>query len=210
VDATILPYIKEKLGEFRQTFLNLRDTAYIPLYRLRFVLSRMENTLLAATNSPLKGHRFIHDLQVEHILPQTPKNGIVPPTYAANLDDYKNYVYRLGNVTLVESVINQAVNNFNDLDGNWFAEKQNEYAKSNLLSTNLLDHNYSIGKNTAINQVKAKYGFSFSTWDRTAIEARQAIMLELALETWRINGKRLDQVAIVTSPATAVIAVAGN
>ncbi len=195
VDATIFPYIREKLGEFRQTFMNLRHSAYSPMYRLRFVLSRMENTLRAKCNLPLQGHGFVRDLQVEHILPQTPRNGVIPEVYAKDVDDYRNALYQLGNVTLLESTINQAVNNFNDLNGNWFAQKQGAYANSNLLSANLLNHEYVVGKNTAINRVKAEYKYIFDRWDNASIKARQEIMLELAFETWKINDKRIDLAA---------------
>jgi len=193
VDVTILPYLKDKLAEFRQSFMNLRHTAYNPLYRLRFVLNAMENTLLDKCNMPLKGHDFVNDLQVEHILPQTPKSGVIPACYAEDIEEYKNSVYQLGNVTLLESAINQAVNNFNDLEGDWFTQKQREYTNSGLLTTNLLDHTYTVGKNTAINRIRADYDHTFHEWNRTAISARQRIMLELALETWKINGKRIDQ-----------------
>jgi uncharacterized protein with ParB-like and HNH nuclease domain len=204
VDATIFPYIREKLGEFRQQFMNLRHSAYSPQYRLRFVLSRVENTLRAKCNLPLQGHDFVRELQVEHILPQTPKDGVIPECYAKDVDDYQNAVHQLGNVTLLESTINQAVNNFNDLNGKWFPQKQCEYSKSNLLTTNLLDHQFSIGKNTAINRVKAEYKYSFDRWDKTTIKARQEIMLELAFETWKINGKRIDQDAFDVASSVTV------
>jgi hypothetical protein len=204
IDTTIFPYIREKLGEFRQTFLNLRHSAYSPLYRLRFVLSRMENTLRDQCNLPLQGHDFVHDLQVEHILPQTPGNDVIPEAYAKDADDYKNAVYQLGNVTLLESTINQAVNNFNDLNGTWFAQKQVEYTNSNLLTTNLLNHEYSVGKNTAINRVKADYKYSFQTWGKNEIKERQNILLELAFETWKINEKRIDQMAADVALPTVI------
>ena len=194
VDATLRPYLHDKLGEFRQRFLALRDNDYHPLYRLRYVLGRMENTLLAECNIPEKGLRYIDGLQVEHILPQTPQGGVIPPALAANLAEYEGHVYRLGNVTLLESVINQAVNKHNGLGGTWFADKQAEYAKSGLLSTQLLDHTFAIGVNTAVNRLSAKPGANFRTaqWDSQAIAQRQAALMELALDTWRLNHRRLD------------------
>jgi len=194
VDATLRPYLQDKLGDFRQRFLALRDNDYHPLYRLRYVLGRMENTLLAQCNTPEKGLRYIDGLQVEHILPQTPRGGTLAPGLAADRAEYEAHVYRLGNVTLLESVINQAVSRFNDLDGAWFADKQAEYAKSALLSTQLLDHTFAIGVNTAVNRLGARPGANFRTarWDGQAIQQRQAALLELALDTWTLNGRRLD------------------
>lgn len=194
VDATLRPYLLDKLGEFRQRFLALRDNDYHPLYRLRYVLGRMENTLLAQCNTPQKGLRYIDGLQVEHILPQTPRDGVIPNALAADRAEYEAHVYRLGNVTLLESVINQAVNKHNDLGGTWFADKQAEYAKSGLLSTQLLDHTFTIGVNTAVNRLSAQPAGNFRTaqWDGQAIAQRQAALMELALDTWRLNNRRLD------------------
>jgi len=194
IDATLLPYLKDRLGAFRQRFLALRDSDYRPLYRLRYVLGRMENTLLAQCNTPEKGLRFIDGLQIEHILPQTPGDGNIPPALAANRAEYEAHVYRLGNVTLLESVINQAVNKFNNLNGSWFSDKQGQYAKSALLSTQLLDHNFASGVNTAVNRLSTQASVSFRTahWDGQAIQQRQAALLELALDTWTLNQRRLD------------------
>lgn len=194
VDATLRPYLQDRLGEFRQRFLALRDNDYHPLYRLRYVLGRMENALLAQCNTPQKGLRHIDGLQVEHILPQTPRDGAIPPALAATRGEYEAHVYRLGNVTLLESTINQAVNRHNDLAGTWFADKQAEYAKSGVLSTQLLDHTFAIGVNTAVNRLSAQpcANFRVAEWNGRAIEQRQAALLDLALETWRLNHRRLD------------------
>lgn len=194
VDATMRPYLRERLSELRQRFLSLRDGDYHPLYRLRYVLGRMENTLLAQCNSPQKGLDFINDLQIEHILPKTPRDGRIPVELAANRTEYDGHVYRLGNVTLLESVINQAVNNFNDLEGPWFAAKQRAYVNSAVLSTQLLDPNFSIGVNTAVTRLSALPSTNFRTtkWDDQAIQQRQTALLELALDTWTLNKRRLD------------------
>ena len=101
-------------------------------------------------------------------------------------DDYYNSVYKLGNVVLIESQINQAVNKFNELNSNWFEKKQQEYSKSNVVSLNLLNHDYSIGKNTALNKFKIESNYSFESWNKQAIVDRQAILLELVFETWML------------------------
>lgn len=192
VSTTISPYLFEKLPQFKSTFLNLNHYAYNPLYRLRYVLGKIENTVLAKAGLPLKGNDFFYGLQVEHILPQTPKDGIIPDEFE-EWDEYQASVYKFGNVALLESTINQAVNNFNDLNGDWFQKKQAEYVKSDVVTTNLMDHDYSIGKNTAINRFKTDYNYSFEDWGKQAIKDRQKVLLELAFETWKINGIRIDK-----------------
>lgn len=192
IEATMLPYIQDKLVAFRSEFMNIHHYSFNPLYRQRYILGKIENTIQQKAGLPLKGHNFFETLQVEHVLPQTPKDGIIPTGFD-DINDYKNFVYKLGNVTLIESQINQAVNNFNDMKTNWFELKQNEYANSDVISTNLLDHNYQIGLNTGLNRFKNDYKYSFISWEKDSIVERQKIMMELAFETWKINGKRVDK-----------------
>lgn len=192
LDNTMLPYLKERVPQFKSVFLNIRHDAYNPLYRLRYILGKIENAVLRKAGLPLKGLEFIDDFQVEHILPQTPLNDVIPSTFK-DMDEYKSFVHKLGNVTLLESTINQAVNNFNNLQGNWFELKQNAYLNSTITSTNLLNNNFSIGNNTGVNRFKADYNYSFQNWDKDSIIKRQEIILDLVLDTWRINDKRIDK-----------------
>jgi hypothetical protein len=191
---TMLPNLQAKLGDFRQRFAQLRHTDWGPLYRQRFVLGRLENRLRELANlQPALGVEQMDSLQIEHILVQTPKGGHVPTELAPDAQAYQALVKLLGNTTLLEATINQAVNQFNDLGGSWFADKQREYANSSVLGTQLLNHQFAIGQNTRVNAAKAQLGFDFAQWDAQAIAKRQAILLELALDTWRLNGQRLDQ-----------------
>lgn len=192
VSSTMVPYIAEKVSQFKSVFLNIRHGSYNPLYRLRYILGKLENTVLLKSGLPIKGHDFFDGLQIEHILPQTPKDGILPAEFV-DMDEYLATVYKLGNVVLLESTINQAVNNFNDLSSNWFEKKQNEYTKSDVVTTNLINHNYIIGANTAINRFKADYSYSFDIWNKQTVLDRQKVLLELAFETWKFNGKRIDK-----------------
>ncbi|CAA0168134.1 conserved hypothetical protein [Tenacibaculum maritimum] len=192
VASTMMPYIGEKISPFKSEFLNIRHGAYNPLYRLRYVLGKIENTVLVKSGLPIKGHNFFDELEIEHILPQTPKGEVLPSDFT-DKDEYDGFVYKLGNVTLLESTINQAINNCNDMSANWYQEKQNEYTKSDVVTTNLIDHNYSIGKNTAMNKFKADYKYSFESWNKETILKRQRILMEFAFETWKFNGKRIDK-----------------
>lgn len=192
IENKMLPYLKEKVAQFKQEFLILNQFVYNPQYRLRYVLGKIENTILQKSNLPQQGHNFFNSLQIEHILPQTPKNGFIPDNYN-DKEDYYNYTYLLGNITLLEGTINQAVNNCNDLSTEkWFEKKQHEYDHSAVVSTKLLDHNYSIGLDTALNRFKNDKQYSFVNWNKSSIEKRQSILLELAFDTWRINDRRID------------------
>lgn len=193
VSETIVPYLKDKLGDFITKFKTISHLHYSPNYRERYVLGKIENTILGKCNLPIQGKDFLNTLQIEHILPQTPKNGLLTDEFA-DMTDYKSFVYRLGNVTLLESTINQAVNNFNDLNDDWYVKKQNEYNNSSIISTKLLDHEFSIGTHTALNRFKNEYNFEFIKWNKESIEERQQKMLDLVFETWKFNNKQLNEV----------------
>lgn len=192
VEKTIVPYVLERLDNLKFKFLNIRHDGYNPQYRQRFILGQLENQ--ARTQAGLTEFNFkqIGQLEIEHIFPQTPKDNVLPEEFLDKAE-YNNTIYKLGNVTLLESVINQAINKMNDLTSNWFEQKQQEYKKSILLTVNLLDHQYNIGKNTAINRFKDDKKYIFQAWSKQAIIDRQKIMLDLALDVWRFNDQRLDQ-----------------
>ena len=192
VATHLIPYIAKKIPQFKSDFLNITMGAYKPLYRLRYILGMMENTVLLKAGLPIKGKDFFSELQIEHIFPQTPKNKIIPDEFADH-DDYLSTINKLGNVLLLESTINQAVNKYNDLSNNWFELKQNEYTKSDVVTTNLINHEYSIGKNTAINKFKKENGYSFESWNKDKIKLRQKILMELAFESWKFNETRIDK-----------------
>lgn len=192
ISETMVPYLQEKLPQFRSVFMNIAHKAYNPLYRQRYFFRKLENTIRSKAGLHLQGYDDINGLQIEHILPQTPQNGFLPDEFE-DQDDYYSYVYKLGNVTLIESQINQAVNNFNDLKSDWFQLKQNQYRTSDIAMTDLLDDEYAIGQNTALNRFKKASDYIFVEWNKDSILKRQKILMDLAIDTWKLNGKRLDQ-----------------
>ena len=191
VETTVVSYIRQKTSDFKQKFVTLPHNLYNPLYRQRYILGQLENTLRRLSGMPEQGLPFFNNLQIEHILPQTPKDSVLPKEFEDE-DDYNSSMNLLGNVTLLESNINQAINMYNDLSGYWFQDKQIEYAKSNILMTALLNSKYSIGKNTRLNKFKSNRSYLFNEWNKNAIQDRQQILLDLSMDTWLLNGKRID------------------
>ncbi len=190
--SSMTPYLQKLVGTFRSKFSTIRRNDYSPAYRERFILGMLENTLRLKSGLQSINHDFHHGKQVEHILPQTPKDRKIPDEFL-DMEEYKNEIEKLGNTTLIESNINQALNKVHDLGGNWFSQKQSEYMKSDVLSACLLHHDYHIGKDTALNRTKEELAYSFREWNKDSITKRQAILLELAFETWKLNGVRLDK-----------------
>ncbi len=203
LEKTMFAYLRPKLTDFKQKFLASKISDFNPLYRTRYVLGRMENTLLEAAGMPVKGLKFINGLQIEHILPQTANEDAIPESLAIDRESYQVLVGQLGNATLLEGTINQAVNKCNDLHGNWFERKQGEYVKSSLLGTQLLDAAFTIGVDTGVNRVKQALDYHFLKWDVDAIARRQQLLLELALRTWTFSAKRLDALTMPEEPLVA-------
>ena len=195
VDETMIPHLLKIRSEFVGNFRSIPLHAYHPKYRMSYVLCKLENNLRSRCGGyPALPFDSAKDFQFEHILPQTPKDGILPPEFA-DKTDYDAAINRLGNYTLLESNINQALNKANDLTSNqWFDWKLSEYKSSSVLITQMLSSDFSIGQNTKANQTKSQLGYSYIEWNRETIAHRQNVMMELAFDTWRLNGKRLDEV----------------
>lgn len=190
-ESFIVPYIREKTTQIRSKFLNIFHYQYNPLYRLRFIFAKIENTILFQAGLPQQDLKFLDKMQIEHILPQTPKNGFIPEEFE-DIEDYNKFVFSIGNVVLLESQINQAVNNYNDVDGDWFQKKQGEYINSTITSVKLLNDEFKLGENTALNRFRKDKNYVFTKWDKESIQKRQNILLDIVYDTWKFNDKRLD------------------
>ena len=192
IDGTMVPYLRSYLSDFKYSFLQIKHYDYNPQYRERYILGCLDTELCTQAGLNPLSQENIQRLQIEHILPQTLTNVDANEDFA-NEEDREKYTYLLGNTTLLESQINQAINNYNDLSTDWFGMKQAEYIHSNFVVTKLLNDKYTIGKNTGLNRLKDKLNCQFDEWTKTSIERRQQMLMELALDHWQLNGKRLDE-----------------
>ena len=168
VQAKIRPYLVKLLPEFIANFKTIRFDRYSPGYRKSFVLWRLENTLreMSGGYASMPLHAAM-ELDFEHIMPQTPRNGIIPSEFEDDTD-YDVSLNMLGNFTLLESNINQALNNANDLSSNeWFNTKLREYSSSDVLSAKMMSRQFSVGVNTQTNRTKEELGYSFESWGRS-------------------------------------------
>lgn len=155
INETLGTYVAKQINDFKHKFLALRTDIFKPDYRLRYVLGKINNQLcnLCGLNN-ITNFSTYEQFEIEHILPQTPKDNYVGDW--GNIDDYRTDVYLLGNVTLLEGQINKAVNKCNDLSSEWFEKKQREYIHSSLTITRLLSADFTIGNNTALNRYRLR------------------------------------------------------
>lgn len=192
VDDHIVPFLRGNLSDFKSAFLKINHYDYNPQYRERYILGCLDSEVSRQAGLDPLSQDNIQNLNIEHILPQT----LNKPEISNDFSDEEvreKYTYLLGNTTLLESQINQAINNFNDMSTDWFGMKQAEYIKSRFTLTQLLNDQFSIGKDTGLNRLKSKIDCQFQEWTKESIERRQQMLMELALDHWKLNGKRLDQ-----------------
>ncbi len=186
-------YTNKNAAAFKNDFLSKTDHELRPLYRSRFILGRIEEFIRKQAHYPANQISYYEKLQLEHIFPQTPLDRILPEEFQNDRNQYWLATYRLGNLSLVEAPINQALNHCNDLsDGEWFESKKKEYSKSEILLTSMISPEFTIGKNTSLNGLKGKYALSFEEWSFESVDKRQLALLHLVIEVWTIGGKRID------------------
>jgi len=189
VDKTIYTWACSNFSMIKSEFLKKSDYDYHPLYRLRFILGMIDNHIGTNSNQTDLGNEFYNEQQIEHIFPQTPDNDWIPAEFN-DRTEYFQFVYKLGNVTLVESTINQVLNRTNNLKENWFEKKAQQYRNSKIITTQMLDPNYSIGDgNAAPNRIRRDYEYVFNTWNKENVIKRQEVLFNILVNTWRINNK---------------------
>lgn len=141
-------------SEFEQSFAVARSSAQ---YLARFFLRALEKQNAVAAGEELVVNPNVEAVNLEHIMPQTrePHWKGIPP------DQHENYVKRLGNLALLDRVLNEESGNLP------FAEKVKVLEKSKISMTRKVA--------TAVH------------WDIAAIEERQKQMAHLAVKAWPLK-----------------------
>ena len=157
-------------------------------YRTRYFLAKLTQFVDMAYKG-LKTPGSLDEytsLEIEHILPDNPKNDLRQSFEAANpganYDDYKN---RLGNLTLLEKPINIVASN------DFFAAKKAEYKKCKYYLTSSIAEITKVGQDTSINRINEKLR-AFDEWSAVSIEQRQTMLLELSTEVWKVTSIQKD------------------
>ncbi|RUR85752.1 DUF262 domain-containing protein [Chlorogloeopsis fritschii PCC 9212] len=114
-------------------------------------------------------------IEIEHILPQDLNSE--PVRTFDKPDEIESYIYKLGNLALIEQPLNASIQNSS------FKVKKGAYQQSNLLLTQCISKKPTIGSNTAINRAVEDL-ISFHEWNSQAIDKRQEMLTALALKIW--------------------------
>ena len=136
-----------KDDEFKVIFSTFKGNAK---HVIRY-LFRSINKLIAKETEILNDNKKIH---IEHIMPENIKN------WDINEDIHEEFLWRLGNLTLLGSEYNKNVSNKS------FDEKKKIYDKSEILITRKL--------------------LDYDIWNENTIQKRQEQLAELALKAWSI------------------------
>ena len=176
-------FVKDLQGRADRFDFAFRELAEqnIQKYRMRYILAKLtqyieERAWGSPTHAQLDRYtdKSVH---VEHILPQTPtaevRGAFDKP------DEYDDYASKLGNLTLLEGIINNSVSN-----GSYF-EKMPGYRQSSFLLTKSLAEKPHIGINTQLNRAVADL-IQFACWDSQSIMKRQEMLTALARKVWNI------------------------
>lgn len=179
VKENIQPVIIVKEQEYRISFLETRQNN-LQQYRIRYILAKFAQFLdqerLGSYTPQLLDNYITKGVEIEHILPLNPslelRNEIG--------EEYDDLKIRLGNLTLLEKIMNIVVSN------DYYSKKVVEYAKSPYYLSKSLAGLDNIGINSSITRLNQKLK-CFDTWNKEKILERQQMLYELSKDIWKIE-----------------------
>jgi len=182
LDAFIIkrfePAKQELSARFDLTFKQL-DSLDLQRYRIRYLLGKLTQYIneqaFGSSGSETDLKTFVNKkVHLEHILPEIPS--IEASKEFGKPDLFDSYVYRLGNLALVEEPINTSLGN------KPFSEKKVVYPSSKFLLTRVISKKDNIG-HTQID-IALQGMEPFETWTPNDIDNRQRILGQLACRVW--------------------------
>lgn len=182
LDAFLLKRINTEIAARQKAFefaLKELTLGRLQKYKVKYLLAKLTQHIeRVAWNNPVHDSLDLYvskKVEIEHILPQRPSSSVRAAFDKA--DEYDAYKQRLGNLTLLEKVINVVNSN------RPFHEKVDGYKESALLLTKSLHEKPSLGKNSSLNRAVELLP-EFEGWDSDAIDRRQEALVEIARRVW--------------------------
>lgn len=150
-------------------------------YRIQYILAKIasfvdQQFMGQAEEQPLDAY-YRKGVQIEHILPNNPKEELRGQFGSDMYDEYK---VRLGNLTLLERPINIVAGN------DYFDKKCEKYRQSAFHLTKSIAEHLQVGTNTSADRIYAQLQV-FDHWDRQTIDQRQAMLKALADQIWTLS-----------------------
>ncbi|MGR3812410.1 DUF262 domain-containing protein [Jiulongibacter sp. NS-SX5] len=180
IKEKIEPEVNEKRNSYRSSFLELNQHS-VQQYRMRYILAKIaqyidQQRLGSYKPQNLDGY-ITKGIEVEHILPFTPENGLREKIGK----EYDEVKIKLGNLTLLEKSINASIGN-----SDFYDHKMGEYAKSTIYLTKSISVLENVGTNTAITRINQRLK-SFDEWNQLTINERQEMLFELSKSIWEVD-----------------------
>lgn len=191
LDQFLEKYIEDEKRKKKDSFvyhLSVLTQKSIQQYRIRYILAKLSQSLdeKAWGSTPVYTslNTYINkDVELEHILPRTPSAEVLESFDLQ--DEYRDYVVKLGNLTLLEKSINSSISN------GLYENKRHEYEKSNFVLTKAISKKPQVGVNTKINRAVRKLR-TYDKWDSTSINDRQKLLVELSLHAWDMGDEMIS------------------
>lgn len=176
----IEPEVAEKKNSYKSSFLDLNQNS-VQQYRMRYILAKIaqyiEQQRLGSYIPQTLDNYITTGIEVEHILPFTPENGLREKIG----EEYDEVKIKLGNLTLLEKSINASIGN-ND----FYNHKVGEYSKSSIYLTKSISLLENVGTNTAITRINQRLK-SFTDWNSSTITERQELLFDLSKSIWEVD-----------------------
>lgn len=150
-------------------------------YRTRYILAKLVQFVDTNAYGDGEHTRWLRRytssaFEVEHILPQDPKNDVRNEFGEGDLDELAKY---LGNLTLVEESINASLGNLP------YSKKKLVYPQSQLLLTKSIAEKTKVGVKTKIDLAVANLN-PYEVWNASSISERQKILSVIASQVWEV------------------------
>ena len=146
--------------------------------RTRYILNKISLYVQEKWNGSKAPNNWFSQLDIEHILPNHPKDTLREAFGAEIYEDYKN---RLGNLTLLEAPLNRSLGN------DFFEIKKQTYETTNCVFTKSI---IGLAITTGATSQHGQFFQSlphWNTWTKEAIEQRQELLLKLTKEVWTLE-----------------------
>ncbi|WP_199328404.1 DUF262 domain-containing protein [Anabaena azotica] len=181
IKVQFLPEFLSMRDDFELTFRDLTD-AKVAKFRVRYILAKINqyiDDLVYSNSKPLDWY-LNKSHHIEHILPQSSSTEII--NIFDKPKDYKSYVQKLGNLTLLEKTINTSVSD------KPYEQKKLGYRESQIFTTRSLVEKPNVGNNTQLNRAIQLLGIQqFEYWNSESIEKRQEILTQVAKRVWGLE-----------------------
>lgn len=146
--------------------------------RTRYILNKISLYVQEKWNGSKAPNDWFSRLDIEHILPNHPKDTLREAFGAEIYEDYKN---RLGNLTLLEAPLNRSLGN------DFFEIKKQTYETTNCVFTkSIVGLSITTGTTSQHGQFFQNFPH-WNTWTKEAIEQRQELLLKLTKEVWTLT-----------------------